>query len=94
MKAKLAFILTGLLAMTLLSGCVVAFSLGGGKKDASRTTTTSNSSTNNAQHPAVVQQTVEPTIGQQLLDLKKARDAGAISESEYQAEKAKLLGQK
>ena len=34
------------------------------------------------------------TLGQQLIDLQKAKDAGAITESEYQAEKAKLLGKK
>ena len=31
------------------------------------------------------------TVGQQLVDLKKAKDAGAISEGEYEAKKAKLL---
>ena len=31
------------------------------------------------------------TTGQQLSDLKTARDTGAISESEYQAQKAKVL---
>jgi hypothetical protein len=35
--------------------------------------------------------TTKPTTGQQLIDLQKARDAGAISNSEYQAQKAKLL---
>jgi hypothetical protein len=34
------------------------------------------------------------TVGQQLVDLQKAKDAGAISDSEYQAQKAKLLGSK
>lgn len=34
------------------------------------------------------------TLGQQLIDLQKARDAGAISEPEYQAQKAKLLQSK
>jgi hypothetical protein len=33
-----------------------------------------------------------PTIGQQLIDLQKAKDAGAITDAEYQAQKAKLLG--
>jgi hypothetical protein len=28
-----------------------------------------------------------PTLGQQLLDLQKAKEAGAITESEYQAQK-------
>ena len=34
------------------------------------------------------------TLGQQLIDLQKAKDAGAITESEYQTEKAKILGNK
>lgn len=79
------------LAVTLLSGCVVAFTLGGGKKDSSTSTT---STTSDNQRPVVSQQTIPPTIGQQLIDLKKARDAGAISESEYEAEKAKILNEK
>jgi hypothetical protein len=33
----------------------------------------------------------QPTPGQQLLDLQKARDAGAITPEEYQAQKAKVL---
>ncbi len=33
----------------------------------------------------------KPTVGQQLIDLKAARDAGAISEGEYQTQKARLL---
>lgn len=32
-----------------------------------------------------------PTVGQQLLDLQKARDSGAITPEEYQAQKAKVL---
>ena len=35
-----------------------------------------------------------PTVGQQLIDLKKAKDTGVITEAEYQAQKAKLLGTK
>lgn len=31
------------------------------------------------------------SLGQQLIDLKKAKDAGAITDVEYQAQKAKLL---
>jgi len=38
--------------------------------------------------------TMEPTTGQQLIDLQKAKDSGAITDSEYQAQKAKLLGNK
>ncbi len=35
-----------------------------------------------------------PTEGQQLIDLQRARDAGAISAEEYQTQKAKLLAEK
>jgi hypothetical protein len=35
-----------------------------------------------------------PTVGQQLIDLQKARDAGIITEAEYQTQKAKVLGAK
>lgn len=35
-----------------------------------------------------------PTLGQQLVDLQKAKDSGAISDAEYQAQKAKLLNGK
>jgi hypothetical protein len=35
--------------------------------------------------------TIKPTVGQQLMDLQKAKEAGAITESEYQAQKAKVL---
>ncbi len=38
--------------------------------------------------------TSQPTVGQQLIDLQKAKDSGAISESEYQTEKARILGNK
>ncbi len=31
------------------------------------------------------------TLGQQLVDLKKAHDSGALSDQEYQTEKDKLL---
>ena len=41
--------------------------------------------------PAVVQQMVMPTLGQQLIDLKKAKDFGALTDVEYEAEKTKLL---
>jgi hypothetical protein len=92
MKRKLVLILIGLFSMTLLSGCVLGSNFGGGKKDSSSTTNTSNSSaTSNNPHSSAEQQIVEPTIGQQLLDLKKARDAGAVNEQEYETEKAKIL---
>jgi len=35
-----------------------------------------------------------PTAGQQLIDLQKAKDAGIISDAEYQSQKSKLLGNK
>jgi len=35
-----------------------------------------------------------PTVGQQLIDLQRAKDTGAISAEEYQAQKAKLLANK
>ncbi len=38
--------------------------------------------------------TMEPTTGQQLIDLQKAKNAGVITDTEYQAQKAKLLGNK
>jgi hypothetical protein len=31
------------------------------------------------------------TLGQQLIDLQKARDTGALTDAEYQAQKARLL---
>ena len=34
------------------------------------------------------------TVGQQLIDLQKAKDAGIITDAEYQAQKAKLLANK
>jgi hypothetical protein len=33
-----------------------------------------------------------PTLGQQLVDLQHAKDTGAITDAEYQTQKAKLLG--
>jgi hypothetical protein len=35
-----------------------------------------------------------PTLGQQLIDLQKARDSGAITPAEYEAKKAELLAKK
>ena len=37
--------------------------------------------------------TQPPTVGQQLIDLQKAKDAGAITDAEFQTEKAKFLQQ-
>ena len=42
-------------------------------------------------HERVVTQTT-PTLGKRLIDLKQARDSGAISEQDYEEQKAKLLG--
>lgn len=33
----------------------------------------------------------EPTRGQELIDLKKARDQGAISQQEYENQKSQIL---
>jgi hypothetical protein len=35
--------------------------------------------------------TVQPTLGQQLQELKDARDRGAITEDEYQKAKTRML---
>lgn len=34
------------------------------------------------------------TVGQQLIDLQKAKESGAITDAEFQTEKSKLLGVK
>lgn len=34
------------------------------------------------------------TVGQQLIDLQKAKEAGVITDAEYQAQKARILGEK
>jgi hypothetical protein len=39
-------------------------------------------------------ETTKASTGQQLLDLQKARDSGAITPAEYEAQKAKLLEHK
>ena len=36
----------------------------------------------------------EPTVGQQLVDLQKAKTSGALTDEEYQTEKAKILSGK
>jgi hypothetical protein len=35
--------------------------------------------------------TVSVSVGQQLMDLKKAKDSGALSEREYESQKAALI---
>lgn len=39
----------------------------------------------------VVRPTVSVSVGQQLIDLKKARDAGALTQREYESQKALLI---
>jgi hypothetical protein len=39
----------------------------------------------------VVRAPLEVTIGQQLIDLKKARDNGVLSASEYDSQRKKLI---
>jgi len=39
-------------------------------------------------------ETQKPTVGEQLIDLQKAKEAGAITDAEYQAQKSRLLQQK
>jgi hypothetical protein len=85
MKKTFLPLLIGLSTAVLLTGCACDFSFGGGKK---------SSTTNTDHHPTIGQETIAPTLGQQLIDLQKAKDAGAITDAEYQAEKAKLLGSK
>ena len=36
---------------------------------------------------------MDPTIGQELIDLKKAKDSGAISGEEYESQKKKVMAQ-
>jgi hypothetical protein len=39
----------------------------------------------------VLQPTVSVSVGQQLIDLKKARDSGAMSERDYERQKKLLI---
>ncbi|NWG73874.1 MAG: SHOCT domain-containing protein [Rubrivivax sp.] len=39
----------------------------------------------------VVAPTVSVSTGQQLIDLKKARDSGALTQAEYEKQKANLI---
>ena len=34
---------------------------------------------------------IQPTTGEQLIDLKKAHDAGALTDAEYEAQKERFL---
>jgi hypothetical protein len=40
----------------------------------------------------VVQPAVNASIGQQLIDLKKAYEGGALTQSEYEKQREKLIG--
>ncbi len=92
MKRLFLSLLAGFWALTLLPGCLVV-NLEGGKRN-STTSATTNATTNADEHPAVGQQVTAPTVGQQLIDLQKAKDSGAITDAEYQAQKARLLQDK
>jgi len=37
---------------------------------------------------------IHSTLGQQLIDLKKAHDAGAMNDAEYEAQRTRLLNPK
>ena len=73
----------------MLAGCALDLRFGGGTKSA-----TNSSLTKSEQKPTIGQQVTAPTLGQQLIDLQKAKDSGAITDAEYQAQKAKLLENK
>ncbi|MGA3171093.1 MAG: SHOCT domain-containing protein [Chthoniobacteraceae bacterium] len=78
MKNPLLSLLAAIVLPLSLSGCLgLSLGLGGGKKKV----TESNSENYN----------YNVTLGQQLLDLQKAYDAGVITESQYNHEKKKLL---
>jgi hypothetical protein len=65
-----------LAAMTMLmSGCIGLHFGGGGSKS----------------EMVNKSQTYDVTLGQQLIDLQKAYDSGIITESQYNAQKKKLL---
>jgi hypothetical protein len=82
MKPKFISLFVSLLAMTLFTGCVI--SLGGGK----------TCPPCRPEHTVAGPQTAAPTLGQQLMDLQKAKETGAITDTEYQEQKAKLLESK
>jgi len=88
MKKWFLSLVAGFAAVTLLSGCL-ALHFEGSKRNS-----TSNTTTNADEHPVVGQTTASPTLGQQLIDLQKAKDSGAITDAEYQSQKAKLLENK
>ena len=83
MKKRQLIILVSLLAVVfIVSACGC---LSGGKKK-------EKAAPAPAPEPVVVQPAT-PTEGQQFMDLKKAHDAGAITDEEFQRAKEKLLQQ-
>ena len=84
MKKTFISVLIGLAAAAFLAGCSWDVRFGGGSK-------TANSATRSEDKSTVGQQVSSPTLGQQLMDLQKAKESGAITEEEYQAQRTKLL---
>jgi hypothetical protein len=68
MKTTLLTLTFGLVAASLLTGCL---NLQFGSNTPGRSS--------------------QPTLGQQLMDLQKAKESGAITGAEYDAQKAQLL---
>lgn len=93
MKKTYIPLLIGLAAAIMVTSCSWDVRFGGGHKSATNSST-NNSVTKNDETPVVGQQITAPTLGQQLMDLQKAKDSGAITDAEYQAQKAKLLESK
>jgi hypothetical protein len=78
MKNPLISLLAAIALTLSLSGCIgLSLGLGGGKKKVTESRTEDYN--------------YNTTLGQQLLDLQKAYDAGVITESQYNHEKKKLL---
>ncbi|SPE51113.1 conserved exported hypothetical protein [Verrucomicrobia bacterium] len=44
--------------------------------------------------PGNITKAQPPTVGQQLVDLQKAKDSGAMTDAEYEAQRARLLDNK
>ena len=94
MKRLLLSLFVGLSAMVLLTGCLALHFEGAKRSSSSNSTTNTTNSASTDEHPAIGHATTAPTLGQQLIDLQKARDSGAITEAEYESQKAKLLESK
>ena len=84
MKKRRIIILVALLTVALsVSACGC---LGGGKKKEKAAPAAEPTAA-----PAPSVQSATPTTGQELMDLNKAREQGAITDEEYQQAKEKLL---